>query len=451
MSREHSFRLLAGSTLARLERELEQAGSGNAVRLVPPASFTPVHVFYGGAHLFRADTPARMGALAMRALNLYAANAEDFARIFGISDELASTVFERTATKLSSQPIEDYRIDFEDGFGLRPDEEEDEVATRAAAELAIALSANNDSRPNSFGIRIKPLNHHHFCRSVRTLDIFFSEVTSRLGHPPAESLCITLPKVTSPQQPAILAHLCRSLESTLGIGEASLRVELMIEQAQSLFDSSGRLQIRAFVDATEGRCSSLHFGPHDYAASRGLITSAPLTHFSSDVARELMSLAVVGSDVRVVDGPTSILPIAPHSGDHAQLPEHYQRVNAATVQSAWRLHFENVRRAWNNGIYAGWDLHPLQLPARYAATYSFFQERIAPLGARLKRFLGAAEGAIRAGQQFDDAAMANEQLFFVRQALRCGAVSAEQAESATGLSRDELLHLDLDGILAKRF
>lgn len=450
MSKEHSFRALSNSTVARLEHKFKKVNLGDTARVTSPPFYAPVHVFYGGAHLFRADTSAKMGRLALRALEQYATSAEDFGKIFGINGDLASSVFQRTIAKLSSQPIEDYRIDFEDGFGLRTDKEEDEVATRAAVELTTCL-LQADARPNSFGIRVKPLNKHHFRRSVRTLDIFFSEVAARLGAPPTECLCITLPKVMSPQEPAALARLCSNLESGLGITEGSMRVELMIEQAQTIFDSSGRLQIAALINAAEGRCSALHFGPHDYAASRKLISSDPLAHLSSDVVRELMLLAIAGSNVRLVDGPTSILPVATYSAASANSNADEQRSSAATIQSAWRLHFGNVRRALDSGIYAGWDLHPAQLPARFAATYSFFEEKIGPLGTRLKSFLGAAAGAMRTGQQFDDAAMANQQLCFIRQALRCGAVSSAEVEVATGLSEHELLHLGLHEILAKRF
>ncbi len=52
------------------------------------------------------------------------------------SREHAATVRERVADKLRREPIEDYRIDFEDGYGNRSDEEEDGHAVRRAGEVA---------------------------------------------------------------------------------------------------------------------------------------------------------------------------------------------------------------------------------------------------------------------------------------------------------------------------
>ena len=42
--------------------------------------------------------------------------------------ELAKNVYERVREKLKQEAVEDFRIDFEDGFGHRPDAEEDEAA-----------------------------------------------------------------------------------------------------------------------------------------------------------------------------------------------------------------------------------------------------------------------------------------------------------------------------------
>ena len=44
----------------------------------------PVHTVYGGAHLFRADTAARLGELALASLEEYAPDAFTFARAVGL-------------------------------------------------------------------------------------------------------------------------------------------------------------------------------------------------------------------------------------------------------------------------------------------------------------------------------------------------------------------------------
>ena len=38
---------------------------------------------------------------------------------------LAYTIYRRVTEKLQREPVEDFRIDFEDGYGNRPDDEED--------------------------------------------------------------------------------------------------------------------------------------------------------------------------------------------------------------------------------------------------------------------------------------------------------------------------------------
>src|SRR6185295_12442568 len=81
----------------------------------------PVHVVYGGAHLFKSDTTRKLGALAERALAEYAPDVAAFAGALDIRDDLAATVYQRVVEKLRREPIEDYRIDFEDGFGIRSD------------------------------------------------------------------------------------------------------------------------------------------------------------------------------------------------------------------------------------------------------------------------------------------------------------------------------------------
>src|SRR5690606_6792539 len=85
----------------------------------------PVHTVYGGAQLFTAETPKKLGELALRALDTYAPDATTFAEAIGISGSLAPKVLERVRDKLAREPVEDFRIDFEDGYGNRPDDEED--------------------------------------------------------------------------------------------------------------------------------------------------------------------------------------------------------------------------------------------------------------------------------------------------------------------------------------
>ena len=85
---------------------------------------------------------------------------------------LAYSVYNKIIAKLKTEPVEDFRIDFEDGFGNRPDEEEDNTAVIAAIELAKGME--NKTISSFIGIRIKPFTEDLKYRGVRTLDIFLS-------------------------------------------------------------------------------------------------------------------------------------------------------------------------------------------------------------------------------------------------------------------------------------
>jgi hypothetical protein len=50
------------------------------------------------------------------------------------SCRLSYSVYNKIIKKLKTEAVEDFRIDFEDGFGNRPDEEEDVTAITAANE-----------------------------------------------------------------------------------------------------------------------------------------------------------------------------------------------------------------------------------------------------------------------------------------------------------------------------
>src|ERR1041384_1595297 len=95
----------------------------------------PIHTVYGGAQLYKAETTQRLGELALASLEAYGGTPAELAGGVGIRADLAETVHARVAAKLKREAVEDFRIDFEDGFGARPDAEEDETARRAAAEL----------------------------------------------------------------------------------------------------------------------------------------------------------------------------------------------------------------------------------------------------------------------------------------------------------------------------
>ena len=88
-------------------------------------------------------------------------------------------------------------------------------------------------------------------------------------------------------------------------------------------------------------------------------------------------------------------------------------------------------------IYQGWDLHPAQLPTRYAAVYTFFLSARPAATLRLRSFIDKAAQATLVGDVFDDAATGQGLLNFFVRGLSSGALTMEEARE-TGLTRDEL-------------
>jgi hypothetical protein len=124
----------------------------------------PVHTFIGAGDAFTRDAAARAGRQATDTLNTHAPTAAAFEKILAIPSTqpgLSETVRARVIAKLEREPIEDYRIDFEDGYGTRPDAEEDRHAASAAREVAAGLESG--SLPPFIGIRIKPLCTSEAC------------------------------------------------------------------------------------------------------------------------------------------------------------------------------------------------------------------------------------------------------------------------------------------------
>lgn len=385
----------------------------------------PVHTVYGGAHLFKADIASALGAKALETMRTYAPDPAAFAEFIGFrgAEELLRTVYQRTIAKLEREPVEDYRIDFEDGYGIRTAAEEDGHAVSTAQ--AVARGARGPCFPPFIGIRIKPLTKASRARSFRTLDLFLNTLVSE-GEIPA-NFAVTLPKVTVPEQ---VTALVRKLEPF-----QTVKLELMIETPESIIDTSGQIAIPKLLDAAEGRCRGLHFGVYDYTAACNITAEhQTMTHPACDFARHVMQVSTAGRDVMLSDGATNILPISK---------------DRAVVERAMRLHFEHVQRSLARGYYQGWDLHPAQLPTRYAAVYAFFLQSFQAAAARLRNFVEQAARATRAGDVFDDAATGQGLLNFFLRGINCGAFNEEEA-GATGLTIDELRSRSFVKILDRR-
>lgn len=443
----------------------------------------PVHTVYGGAHLYRAETVRRLGELAVRSLDEFAPDFATFAKAIALpgADRLpdssgaaaasaksieanpeaarkenraawfAHTIYRRVREKLKREAVEDFRIDFEDGYGNRPDDEEDGHAAAAAREVAAGI--NSGELPPFLGIRIKPFTEELRERSIRTLDIFLTELAAAAGGQLPRNFVITLPKVTLPDEVAALADICSRLEPLLDLEPGGLRIELMIETTQSIFNERGEANLLPLTTAARGRCTAVHFGTYDYTAGRG-ITAAyqDMTHFTCDFAREMMQITLAGTGIWLSDGATNILPVAPHRAakDGPPVTSAQTAENRAAVHRAWKLHFDHIRHSLVNGYYQGWDLHPAQLPTRYAAVYSFFLEGLDAASERLRNFIAKAAQATLSGEVFDDAATGQGLLNYFLRAMNCGAITAAEAEPLTGLTIAELRTGSFVKILAGR-
>ena len=433
-----------------------------------PHDRQPVHTVYGGAHLFKADLAKKLGGLALKALDEYAPDFAAFAKAVQMPGHetlpdnsadvaaltaalaggghkhtvyepawLAYTVYQRVREKLAREPIEESRLDFEDGYGNRPDAEEDGHAQSAAEEVAKGLAAK--TLPPFIGFRIKSFTEECRVRSVRTLDIFLTSLAAKTGGEVPIPFVVTLPKVTIPEQVGALADLLDMLEERLEIKKGAVGIDIMIETPQSIIDAEGANAVYKLVRAGRGRVRSAAYGTYDYTALVNITAAFQRhTHRAADFARHVMQVGLAQTGVMICDGSTTIMPIGPHRGTAEKpLTPQQQAENRAVVHSAWKLHYDNVRHSLSHGYYQGWDLNPAQLPIRYAAVYRFFLESLADASNRLNKFIDSAAKATLIGNTFDDAATGQGLLNFFLRGIACGAITEEEA-LATGITLDEL-------------
>ncbi len=396
----------------------------------------PVHTVYGGADLFRADSAKKMGQVAMTALNTYAPDSATFANAMGltVSDALASTIYDKVVQKLETEPVEDFRIDFEDGFGNRSWEEEDATAEQAAREVAKGMEAG--SLPPFIGIRIKPFTEDLKERGARTLDIFMSTLAEVSNGKLPDNFVVMLPKVTIPEQVAALVQLFELLEENTSLAAGSLKCEMMVETTQSMIDSDGQNPLRKYMLASKGRMIATAFGTYDYTASNNITAKyQDMGHGVCDFAHYIMKVSLGSTGIWLSDGATNVMPIGPHRGDN--LSQAQEDENTDVVHRTWKQAYDHTRHSLWKGLYQGWDLHPAQFPSRYAAVYSFFLESYEDALHRLKTFVERAARATLTGEVFDDAATGQGLLNYFLTGLNCGALSDEQV-LATGLTIEEI-------------
>jgi citrate lyase beta subunit len=371
----------------------------------------PVHTVYVPADRYDADLTRSWGEQARRAM------ADHPVVLRECLGEAAADLLPLIEDKLGREPIEDLRIDFEDGYGTRPDDVEDADVARAAA--ALAASEGSGTRSASYGIRFKSFEGSSRRRGVATLVGFVDHLLSAGGS--LDRFVVTLPKVTSAAQVEAMALACDRIEAAHGLSPGTLRFEIQVETPQSVLGPDGTALVARMIQAAPTRVVGLHYGTYDYSAFCGI--AAPyqsLEHPAADHAKAVMQAAAAGTGVRLSDGSTNVIPV----GD------------ADDVRRAWALHLRLVRRSLERGFYQGWDLHPAQLPTRYAATYAFYRGGFAGAAERLRRYADRAGGGI-----LDEPATARALADFLVRGLDCGALRDQETREVTGMDRAQLTAL----------
>ncbi|MFI9612752.1 DUF6986 family protein [Streptomyces sp. NPDC052023] len=393
------------ASLAPVDAELERRYPGD------PGTRQPVHTVYVPGDAFAPGTLRSWGDQALATLDEHAPDAASFAAVLGLADDLAEPVYARVRAKLEREPVEDLRVDFEDGY---QGGDEDHDAARAARLIADAY-AGGTAAPY-MGIRMKCMEAPVRDRGIRTLDIFLTGLIRAGGLP--GGLVLTLPKVTYPEQVTAMVRLLEAFEKTHALEPGRLGFEIQVETSQSILASDGTAAVARMIQAAEGRATGLHYGTFDYSACLGVSAAYQAgDHPAADHAKAVMQVAAAGTGVRVSDGSTNVLPVGP----------------TEKVHDAWRLHYGLTRRALARAYYQGWDMHPGHIPTRYAAVFAFYREGFEQAAGRLARYANRTGGDV-----MDEPATAKALSGYLLRGLDCGALDIAEVARLTGLTRADL-------------
>lgn len=402
--------MLDDQTTRRLDQLLAADDARRLARYPGPSrGRQPVHTVYVPADRYHAGIAQEWGAAALAAL-------DDHGPLVGHVPGIDDAVEHKVRAKLVAEPIEDLRIDFEDGYGIRPDAQEDAHVEAAAAALAQSVAAGIGT--TFAGLRMKSLEGPTRRRAIRTLDLFLHTLLGQPGAGLPAGFRVTLPKVTSVAQVAAMAQLCAELESTYALAPHRLTFEIQVETPQAILGADGTALVARMIHTSDGRCVGLHYGAYDYSASVGIAAAyQSMEHPAADHAKAVMQVAAAGTGVPVSDGSTNLLPV----GDDA------------TVHAGWREHARLVRRSLERGFYQGWDLHPAQLPTRFAATFAFFRDSLPASVARLQHYRARTASGI-----LDEPATERALAGYLLRGLDCGATSEDDVSALLPLGAPAL-------------
>lgn len=381
--------------LARSDQRLSETYPGGR------RSRQPVHTVYVPADQIDVGLLPDYGNQAMMSV---VEHGEAFLDLLDGDEDLV----DRVLAKLDREPVEDLRIDFEDGYGIRSDEEEDAAAKEAASLLAKWVA--DRSAPPFHGIRFKSFEEPTRARGLRTLALFVETLSGGAGVP--DGFVVTLPKVTSVEQIEAMVLATQRLEEGLGLASRSLQFELQVETPQAILGADGTALVARMIHAADGRCTGLHYGTYDYSASLGIAAvHQSLEHPAADHAKAVLQVAAAGTGVRLSDGSTNLIPTG----------------EADDVRNGWANHLRLVRRSLERGFYQGWDMHPTQLPTRYAATFAFYRSGYEAAGTRLKEYVARS-----VSQVLDEPATARSLADYLLRGLDCGALEVAEVKQASG-------------------
>ncbi len=378
----------------------------------------PVHTVYLPGDRFAVDSVSSWGGQALAAVER-CGGAEALGQECGLG-ERSNPLGERIRQKLIDEPIEDLRLDFEDGYGNRPDEQEDADVVRAAQALSSVVAAGE--APPFVGIRFKCFEEPTRRRGIRTLDLFLSTLLE-IGELPT-GLRLTLPKVSTVSQVHAMVEVCSAYEQSAGLAPGRLGFEIQVETPQLIMAADGSTPLAPALHAGAGRVTGLHYGTYDYSASLQIAAAhQSMEHPAADHAKQVMQLVAAGTGVQLSDGSTNVLPIGTQEN----------------VRAAWRLHARLVRRSLERGFYQGWDMHPAQLPTRYLANFSFYTEGFAAAAGRLAAYVGMP--GVPTPAVMDEPATARALARYLYRGQLCGATDAAVLIRSTGLDSAALERL----------
>ncbi|ADG98635.1 conserved hypothetical protein [Segniliparus rotundus DSM 44985] len=385
------------SVLADVDSQLAKLYPGNKVE------GQPAHTVYVSAAKAEADLPEQWGSAALDAVKRHA----DALRGLDETDAV-----KLVKARLASQPVQDLRFDFEDGYGAHDDEAEDEHARRVGK---IFQGWTEPGSPTMFGVRIKGLTTALHQRSRRTLEL----ILDAAGGAP-DGFVFTVPKVRVPVQALAARLLCEELEKAHGLAEGTLRFELQIESPQIVLGHDGAAALAEAMNLAGDRVSALHYGTYDYSAACGIAPSQQsLKHPVADYAKAVMLAAAAERGVWVSDGGSIVVP------------------EGGPDEADWAVaeHFRLVTRSLDHGYYQGWDLHPAQLPTRWLATFGFYREAFAEAAPRLRAYL--TDTAYRG--KLDEPATAQQLAAVTLRGLSIGAITEKEVSSKTKFATADVL------------